>query len=281
MLHARSLELLSLIGVYDWIADIGVVISFSILQKYVEDALRDAIIEIDKGAVHAPAQLVDYIVSDSPDYLIAASEQLGSERATVHYKYLIGADGGRSTVRLDAVVVTNMSESRRGGVSIESRHHGNVLWTPTDNGRTRIGFVCSDALYGEHSENATAKTGKAVEPLIKGRVFLAGDAAHIHSSGTAQGVTTDVHDATNLAWKLAGVLKGWFPEEILDTHDSERRTSALHLIQLERDIASLMSGEIPAHYNPAPDADVNAYLKQVFNMNFTPTVSLGISYQSL
>ncbi|KZT00377.1 uncharacterized protein LAESUDRAFT_732313 [Laetiporus sulphureus 93-53] len=357
MLYARSLELLSLIGVYSRIADVGFVVrnattfkdgkrvpargwsfvqnaikgktyfdySFSIRQKYIEDALRDAIAEFDPAAVQSPAKLLDFCVGDSQEYPIAATVQFRSEKATVHCKYLIGADGGRSSVRtlsnisfpgtlstnkwvrLDAIVRTNMPESRRVGVSIESRHHGNVLWTPTDNGRTRIGFVCPDALYGEHGENVTAETvmeeaRKAVEPFSlefvkldwwtvyqigqrvaetfkKGRVFLAGDAAHTHSSGAAQGLNTGLHDATNLAWKLAGVLKGWFDEEILDTYNSERRASALHLIELDRDIASLISGKIPAHYNPPPDADVNAYLERVFNMNSAFSVGLGVSYQ--
>jgi 2-polyprenyl-6-methoxyphenol hydroxylase-like FAD-dependent oxidoreductase len=55
-----------------------------------------------------------------------------------------------------------------------------------------------------------------------GRVFLAGDAAHIHSPAGGQGLNTGVQDAYNLAWKLALVLHGQAPESLLDTYQTER-----------------------------------------------------------
>ncbi|MGO8946343.1 MAG: FAD-dependent monooxygenase [Ktedonobacterales bacterium] len=55
-----------------------------------------------------------------------------------------------------------------------------------------------------------------------GRVFLAGDAAHIHSPAGGQGLNTGVQDAYNLAWKLALVLQGQAPENLLDTYQAER-----------------------------------------------------------
>ena len=55
-----------------------------------------------------------------------------------------------------------------------------------------------------------------------GRVFLAGDAAHVHSPAGAQGMNTGIQDAVNLAWKLALVLRG-APEALLDSYDAERR----------------------------------------------------------
>ena len=54
-----------------------------------------------------------------------------------------------------------------------------------------------------------------------GRVFLAGDAAHVHSPMGGQGMNTGIQDAANLAWKLDAVLGG-APEEVLDTYQSER-----------------------------------------------------------
>jgi hypothetical protein len=56
-----------------------------------------------------------------------------------------------------------------------------------------------------------------------GRVFLAGDAAHIHSPAGAQGMNTGIQDAANLGWKLALVCRGTAPERLLDTYDTERR----------------------------------------------------------
>jgi hypothetical protein len=56
-----------------------------------------------------------------------------------------------------------------------------------------------------------------------GRVLLAGDAAHVHPPFGGQGLNLGVGDAMNLGWKLAAVLAGQAPEELLDSYDAERR----------------------------------------------------------
>lgn len=56
-----------------------------------------------------------------------------------------------------------------------------------------------------------------------GPVFLAGDAAHIHSPAGAQGMNTGIQDAINLGWKMALVSRGCAPETLLDSYDAERR----------------------------------------------------------
>jgi 2-polyprenyl-6-methoxyphenol hydroxylase-like FAD-dependent oxidoreductase len=63
------------------------------------------------------------------------------------------------------------------------------------------------------------------------RVFLAGDAAHAHSSAGGQGLNTSVQDAYNLAWKLAAVLRG-APANLLDTYEAERMPLAADLLGL-------------------------------------------------
>jgi len=55
-----------------------------------------------------------------------------------------------------------------------------------------------------------------------GRVFLAGDAAHVHSPAGAQGMNTGIQDAVNLGWKLAQILRGVTDPALLDTYESER-----------------------------------------------------------
>src|SRR5882757_3179383 len=57
----------------------------------------------------------------------------------------------------------------------------------------------------------------------RGRVFLAGDAAHRHSPANGLGSNTSVQDSYNLAWKLALVLSGAADESLLDSYDAERR----------------------------------------------------------
>ncbi|MFH8656754.1 FAD-dependent monooxygenase [Streptomyces afghaniensis] len=54
------------------------------------------------------------------------------------------------------------------------------------------------------------------------RVFLAGDAAHVHTPAGAQGMNTGLQDAANLSWKLAAVLKGHAADPLLDTYQAER-----------------------------------------------------------
>jgi hypothetical protein len=65
----------------------------------------------------------------------------------------------------------------------------------------------------------------------KGRCFLAGDAAHVHSPAGAQGMNTGLQDAYNLAWKLALVLRGQAQEKILDTYHEERLPIARKLVR--------------------------------------------------
>ncbi|MER6075829.1 FAD-dependent oxidoreductase [Streptomyces sp. NPDC001817] len=65
-----------------------------------------------------------------------------------------------------------------------------------------------------------------------GRVFLAGDAAHVHSPAGGQGLNTSVQDAYNLGWKLGAVLRAGAPDALLDTYEEERRANAAAMLDL-------------------------------------------------
>ncbi|RPE77236.1 3-(3-hydroxy-phenyl)propionate hydroxylase [Vulcaniibacterium tengchongense] len=65
----------------------------------------------------------------------------------------------------------------------------------------------------------------------KGRVLLAGDAAHVHSPVGGQGLNTGVQDAVNLGWKLAQVVKRISPERLLDTYHAERHPVAARVLR--------------------------------------------------
>jgi 4,5-epoxidase len=67
---------------------------------------------------------------------------------------------------------------------------------------------------------------RIVERFRAGRVFLAGDAAHLHSPSGGQGITTGMQDATNLAWKLVHVLRHGAPAALLGSYEAERRPAA-------------------------------------------------------
>ncbi|MGA4969062.1 FAD-dependent oxidoreductase [Streptomyces pseudogriseolus] len=65
-----------------------------------------------------------------------------------------------------------------------------------------------------------------------GRVFLAGDAAHVHSPAGGQGLNTSVQDAYNLGWKLGAVLSGDADPSLLDSYEEERRAVAADMLGL-------------------------------------------------
>ncbi|WP_187284270.1 FAD-dependent oxidoreductase [Streptomyces sp. uw30] len=74
-----------------------------------------------------------------------------------------------------------------------------------------------------------------------GRVFLAGDAAHVHSPAGGQGLNTSVQDAYNLGWKLGAVLRDGADEALLETYEEERRPIAADMLGLS---TSVHRGEV-------------------------------------
>lgn len=92
------------------------------------------------------------------------------------------------------------------------------------------------------------------------RIFIAGDAAHTHSSGAAQGMNTGLHDAVNLSWKLAGYINGWLKEAVLNTYDAERRPVAQQIIEQDKIILVLTGGEIPEQFKNNPGVDPHEIL---------------------
>ncbi|MDX3188087.1 FAD-dependent monooxygenase [Streptomyces sp. MN03-5084-2B] len=81
---------------------------------------------------------------------------------------------------------------------------------------------------------------RLVENYRAGRVFLAGDAAHVHFPIGAQGLNLGLQDAMNLGWKLGARIAGRVGEEVLDTYDTERRPAAERVILETRAQLSLM-----------------------------------------
>jgi 2-polyprenyl-6-methoxyphenol hydroxylase-like FAD-dependent oxidoreductase len=87
----------------------------------------------------------------------------------------------------------------------------------------------------------------------QGRVFLLGDAAHVHSGVGGPGLNLGMQDALNLGWKLAAGVKGWAPEGLLDTYHSERHPVGQRVIMHTRAQMALLS----------PGANITA-LRQLF-----------------
>ncbi|MFJ3101006.1 FAD-dependent monooxygenase [Streptomyces sp. NPDC086835] len=81
----------------------------------------------------------------------------------------------------------------------------------------------------------------------KGRVFLAGDAAHVHSPAGGQGMNTGLQDAANLSWKLASVVLGRAPdpEVLLDSYESERHPVGAAVLRSSGAIVRLAMARTP------------------------------------
>jgi 2-polyprenyl-6-methoxyphenol hydroxylase-like FAD-dependent oxidoreductase len=84
---------------------------------------------------------------------------------------------------------------------------------------------------------------RVTEHFRKGRAFLLGDAAHIHSPAGGQGMNTGIGDAINLAWKLASVLGGRAGDKLLDSYEAERIVFARRLVATTDRVFSFATAE--------------------------------------
>ncbi|MFF2654943.1 bifunctional 3-(3-hydroxy-phenyl)propionate/3-hydroxycinnamic acid hydroxylase [Streptomyces sp. NPDC058045] len=201
------------------------------------------------------------------------------EPAVVHADYVVGADGGRSTVReLLGVPLVGDTHPRK-WVVIECDND------PLDAPYTglhcdpRRPYVCLDLPYnyrrwefmlfpGEDAEAMLRPekvrellTGHVPDPaalniirarvythhsrlaarFLDGRVCLVGDAAHLMPPWAGQGMNTGIRDATNIAWKLAAVVTGRAHPRILSTYDTERREHAKATVGLSDALGRILS----------------------------------------
>ena len=77
----------------------------------------------------------------------------------------------------------------------------------------------------------------------RGRVLLCGDAAHVHSPFSGQGMNLGLGDAANLGWKLAATVQGWAPDGLLDTYTSERHPIGASILDWTRAQVAVMRGD--------------------------------------
>ncbi|MDJ0382032.1 FAD-dependent monooxygenase [Streptomyces sp. G-G2] len=98
---------------------------------------------------------------------------------------------------------------------------------------TRLGELRAASRFGD--------AVRQVERYREGRVFFAGDAAHIHMPIGGQGVNLGTQDAVNLGWKLAATVRGWAPEGLLDTYHAERHPIGARVLRHTRAQAVLLN----------------------------------------
>ena len=133
----------------------------------------------------------------------------------------------------------------------------------------------------------TAGFALVAERMRNGRVFLAGDAAHLFTPTGGLGYNTGIEDAANLAWKLEAAIKGYGGADLLDSYEAERRPAAFRNTGFAREFAdSIGHTPIPSEIEadtPAGQASRNAlgsYLGFHAYKEFSiPGVHLGARYE--
>src|SRR5262245_64830957 len=81
---------------------------------------------------------------------------------------------------------------------------------------------------------------RQAEHYRRGRVLLAGDAAHIQLPAGGPGLSTGLSDAVNLGWKLAAHIKSWAPVDLLDTYHTERHAAGKRMLMHTRAQGALL-----------------------------------------
>jgi 2-polyprenyl-6-methoxyphenol hydroxylase-like FAD-dependent oxidoreductase len=185
-----------------------------------------------------------------------------AEATTVRARYLVGADGVHSTVRqalgspfpgrtvARSVMLADvrLATAPDDVVTADADGHTFAFLAPFGDGWYRviawrrdrqlpddapvdveeIRATVEQALgtdYGLHDVRWLSRfhsDERQVPRYRVGSVFLAGDAAHVHSPAGGQGMNTGLQDAANLGWKLAADVQGWAPPHLLDTYHDER-----------------------------------------------------------
>jgi 3-(3-hydroxy-phenyl)propionate hydroxylase len=191
-----------------------------------------------------------------------------SDGASLRADYLVGCDGGRSLIRKAAgiefpgwdpttshlIAEVQMAEEPEWGLRRDA--HGIHSLSRLEDGRTvrvlatesRLGRTDEPTLsdlrealtrvygtdFGIHSPTSISRFTDAARQAAsyrRGRVLLAGDAAHVHYPTGGQGLNIGVQDAVNLGWKLAQVVKKTSPENLLDTYHAERHPVAARVLR--------------------------------------------------
>ncbi|MFG3248834.1 FAD-dependent monooxygenase [Streptomyces sp. NPDC048187] len=260
-------------------------------QYVLEEVLREAVEEIAPGRLVLGSKVVG--VRQDDDLVSVTLEDGAGQRTVVTADYVIGCDGPRSVVRDEIGARYVGGEALRPNFGMVFRSpglwehvtHGPAVqyWVvnatapalvgPLDRTDTwwAIGFGVDretgerearriiDGLAGRPVEAKVLSTDpwtarmQIVDRMRDGRVFLAGDAAHLNPPFGGHGLNTGIGDAVDLGWKLAAVLAGWGGPEVLDSYESERRPVQERVIREATANMRVLSTELLADNLDADD----------------------------
>jgi 3-(3-hydroxy-phenyl)propionate hydroxylase len=252
--------------------------TLALVQSQIERILTDWIGELGVP-IHREREVVGFAQDASGVDLHLA------DGAPMRARYLVAADGGRSTIRKAAgiefpgwdatrstlIAEVEVTEETPKGIHIdETGIHG---LNPMDNGRTMQVLVTEQQLgpateptladlsraliavydtdFGVRNPTSISRFSDATRQAAAyraGRVLLAGDAAHIHSPTGGQGIGLGVEDAVNLGWKLAQVIKDIAPDSLLDTYQAERHPPTARVLKytMAMSVTQLADGRVSA-----------------------------------
>ncbi|PLB51512.1 FAD binding domain protein [Aspergillus steynii IBT 23096] len=197
------------------------------------------------------------------DYLVGCDGARSQVREFIPDAQLEGDMTNASWGVLDGVIETDFPDLWS-KVAVRSHTAGSILWIPRERNMTRL-YVQLSSTDGERVDRklATAeyvmkRAEEAMHPFslkwktiewfgnyvvgqrvarkfsdADGKIFIAGDAGHVHSALAAQGANTSMHDSFNLAWKLNFVVRGLASPFLLSTYEEERRKIANDLINFD------------------------------------------------
>jgi 3-(3-hydroxy-phenyl)propionate hydroxylase len=247
-------------------------------QPQIEEILHARLVQL--GAEVRYSTEVTAIEEGADDVRVRCRSVDTHEQSTATAGYVVGCDGGMSFTRSaigSRLEQLASSESWLCVDAIEKRDleqvPGSVFycWTSRPHiyvnkfhGRHRWEFMLlegEDAERMQSSEVVWALLDRFVSPedvqfertavysfrsLLatswrRGRVFLAGDAAHLQPPLYGQGLCSGIRDAANLGWKLAAVINGRAREELLDTYESERRAHAAAWIRIATEMSKAVN----------------------------------------
>ena len=244
-------------------------------QPELERALRRRVASLPSVTVATSVELVGF--RDGPDGVVASLRDADGATVEVSARYLVAADGATSTVRKAIgqefagrtyaeewlIVDAERSDAAPEEIEFSCDPRRPTPHMPAPGGRERWEFMlhpgedrermeCDETVrallapYGDVAKMTIARRAvyrfhaRTCERFLVGRVFLAGDAAHITPPFVGQGLVAGLRDAANLAWKLAWVLRGAAAPAVLDSYDTERRPHAKTMIDLARFMGHLI-----------------------------------------